>query len=48
MRQIYYPIPGRELVMPKMFEEDQLEVREKQRDFIGLVFPLESLRKRRL
>ncbi len=29
MRQIYFPIPGRELIMPKMFEEEHLEVRRK-------------------
>lgn len=27
MRQIYFPISGRELVMPKMFEDEQLEVK---------------------
>lgn len=26
MRQIYFPIAGRELMMPKMFEEEHLEV----------------------
>lgn len=26
MRQIYFPISGRELIMPKMFEDEQLEV----------------------
>jgi small subunit ribosomal protein S22 len=26
MRQIYFPISGRELIMPKMFEEEHLEV----------------------
>jgi hypothetical protein len=26
MRQIYFPIPGRELIMPTMFEEEHLEV----------------------
>ena len=26
MRQIYFPVPGRELLMPKMFEEEHLEV----------------------
>jgi len=25
MRQIYFPISGRELIMPKMFEEKYLE-----------------------
>ncbi len=30
MRQIYFPISGRELIMPKMFEEEQLEVTKKK------------------
>lgn len=29
MRQIYFPVAGRELIMPKMFEENQLEVRRR-------------------
>lgn len=27
MRQIYFPVVGREIIMPKMFEEENLEVR---------------------
>ncbi|CAF1657431.1 unnamed protein product [Adineta ricciae] len=33
MRQIYFPISGRELVMPKMFEEEQLEKILERRDY---------------
>jgi len=31
MRQIYFPISGRELVMPKMFEEENLEKNSRKR-----------------
>jgi hypothetical protein len=38
MRQIYYPIAGRELIMPKMFEEEPLEVNERKSFSIFIFF----------
>jgi hypothetical protein len=37
MRQIYFPISGRELIMPKMFEEEQLEVTKKNLIFLKIL-----------
>jgi len=33
MRQIYFPVPGRELIQPKMFEEKHLEKILERRDY---------------
>ena len=45
MRQIYFPIPGRELIMPKMFEEEHLEVRRKPKMIFKFLFFVDLLRK---
>jgi hypothetical protein len=51
MRQIYFPISGRELIMPKMFEEEHLEVFNsirKKNIFRNIFFCLENFRKTRV
>ena len=51
MRQIYFPVPGRELITPKMFEENQLEVkkRKKKENFDEISrSSLENFRTRRI
>lgn len=47
MRQIYFPVVGREIIMPKMFEEENLEVRRTkfEKKFHWFSFHLENLRK---
>ncbi|CAF1142704.1 unnamed protein product, partial [Didymodactylos carnosus] len=37
MRQIYYPVPGRELIMPKMFEEAKLEKVLERGDYLFIL-----------